>query len=58
MSQAANVIDFQAYRDAREKSSLAVSQARAAWPAQPFVMWVPYLGFIPVMPIGNQTYGG
>ncbi|MGZ9718918.1 hypothetical protein [Rhizobium miluonense] len=57
MSQAANVIDFQAHRDARKKSSVVVSQARMVWPAQPFLMWVPYVGFIPVVAFGNQAYG-
>lgn len=56
-SQAANVIDFQAYRDARGKGSAAASSSGAVWPAQPFLMWVPYVGFIPVVPFGNQNYG-
>ncbi|MFB2563305.1 hypothetical protein [Rhizobium sp. IMFF44] len=55
--QAANIIDFQAYRDAREKTSAVAPSVGAIWPAQPFLMWVPFVGFIPVMPYGNQTYG-
>ncbi len=53
--QAANIIDFQVYRDVREKTSAVAPSIGATWPAQPFLMWVPFVGFIPVMPFGNQT---
>ncbi|SCB33806.1 hypothetical protein [Rhizobium multihospitium] len=53
--QAANIIDFQAYRDIREKTSAVAPSVGATWPAQPFLMWVPFVGFIPVVPFGNQS---
>lgn len=56
-SQAANVIDFQAYRDARGRDSVATPSSNSVWPAQPFLMWVPFVGFIPVVPFGHQNYG-
>ncbi|WP_267555252.1 hypothetical protein [Rhizobium rhizogenes] len=56
-SQAANVIDFQAYRDARGRDSVATSPSNSVWPVQPFLMWVPFVGFIPVVPFGHQNYG-
>jgi len=56
-SQAANVIDFQAYRDARARSAPAEHVPASAWPQQPFLMWVPFMGFVPVMPLGIPNYG-
>ncbi len=56
-SQAANIIDFQAYRDARAKSAPVEQAPASAWPQQPFLMWVPFMGFVPVMPLGNPNYG-
>ncbi|NTI40599.1 hypothetical protein [Rhizobium rhizogenes] len=56
-SQAANIIDFQAYRDARVKSMLVEQVPVSVWPQQPFLMWVPFMGFVPVMPLGNPNYG-
>ncbi|MGV1793980.1 hypothetical protein GR212_18910 [Rhizobium lusitanum] len=57
-SQAANVIDFQAYRDARDRSVATSPSEDPVLPVQPFLMWVPYIGFIPVVPFGKQqNYG-
>ncbi|OJY63793.1 MULTISPECIES: hypothetical protein [unclassified Rhizobium] len=56
--QVANVIDFQAYREAREKTPTIAPSVGATWPAQAFLMWVPFVGFVPVVPFGNQTHGG
>jgi hypothetical protein len=55
-SQSANVIDFQAYRNARAKAAQPEA-ASPAWPAQPYFMWVPMWTFVPMMPVGNPTYG-
>lgn len=57
-SQAANIIDFQAYRDARGRAVATASTGEPAIPAQPFLMWVPYIGFIPVVPFGKQQEYG
>ena len=54
-SQSANVIDFQAYRNARAKAAQP-QPAAPAWPAQPFVMWVPVWTFVPMVPVGTTIH--
>lgn len=52
--QGAQVIDLQAYRNARNQDSSAVQGKSPA--RQPFVMWMPVWAFVPV-PVGMWNYG-
>ena len=56
--QMADVIDFQAYRQARSKHAETVrATAPVSFAMQPVLMWVPYWGFVPVMAMGIAGYG-
>ncbi|EJC72256.1 hypothetical protein Rleg10DRAFT_0662 [Rhizobium leguminosarum bv. trifolii WSM2012] len=57
--QTADVIDFQAYRQARSKDGSDALKAAApvSFAMQPVFMWVPYWGFVPVMATGIAGYG-
>ncbi|MBB6219396.1 hypothetical protein GGE66_000340 [Rhizobium leguminosarum] len=54
----ADVIDFQAYRQAHSKRAEPVkATAPVSFAMQPVLMWVPYWGFVPVMAMGIAGYG-
>ena len=57
--QTANVIDLNAYRQARARHtqpSTAPSVQRS-YSMQPMMMWMPYWGFVPVMMMGSTSHG-
>ncbi|ANM12860.1 MULTISPECIES: hypothetical protein [unclassified Rhizobium] len=57
--QTADVIDLQAYRQARSKHApdAAKVAASVSFAMQPVLMWVPYWGFVPVMAMGIAGHG-
>ncbi len=57
--QTANVVDLQAYRQARVKQnqpSVKVHQP-FSYAMQPVLMWSPYWGFVPMMVMGSMSHG-
>lgn len=51
--QSAQVIDLQAYRNARNQDAAVQPKSLTC---QPFVMWMPVWAFVPV-PVGPWNYG-
>lgn len=58
--QTAEIIDFQAYRQARTPVNTAAAKSAVKpvpFAMQPVMMWMPFMGFVPVMMMGSVGYG-